>query len=506
MKKILINDNPWQTRIAITRDDKLCNLYFASHAKHPLERSFFKGVVSKVLPGIQTAFVDFGQERAGFLHISEIDRELAFDRMKVPGDDDQLETLDETAKPKRQGRPDDISKILREGEEILVQVSKEPVYTKGAKLTTCFTIPGRFFVLMPNIARIAISKKISNREERTRLKELIRSNLPEGMGAIIRTTCDGRQASEILSDLTYLVNTWNDIQTRYESAEQLDKVHEDAPLAMQVVRDHLDDDVESVITDTKESQNKLYSFIKEIAPDQTGKVVFYKEPPMLFDAFDIDKQIQRALEPKVHLNCGGTIIVEPTEAMTVIDVNTAKFTGKGSMEETIFKTNMEASEEVVRQLSLRNVGGLIVIDFIDMSSSSNKQKLIQHLEKNLREYDKFQSVVLKISEFGLVQMTRKRSGKTLMQQITETCRSCKGLGVVSSVFTESHRILRELKRTLLSNRTGDTVTLQINKELFEYLNSELYNSILELEKNHSCVVILHQDTSLSRAQHSIEQR
>ena len=513
MKKILINDNPWQTRIAITRNDRLCNLYFASHEKQPLERCFFKGTVIKVLPGIQTAFVDFGQEKAGFLHISEIDRELAFDRMHGSSDDEdeQLDTLDgdntEPVKKKRPGKPDNIAKILREGEHILIQVSKEPVYQKGAKLTTCFTLPGRFFVLMPNISRIAISKKISDKEERTRLKELVRQNLPEGMGAIIRTTCDSRPPHEILSDLAYLVNTWAEIQSKYESAEPHEKIYEDAPLASQVVRDHLDDDVERVIADTKESQDELYKFIREIAPDQAHKVVLYNEPPMLFDGLKIDEQIQQALEPKVHLDCGGSIIVETTEAMTVIDVNTGKFTGRArsSMEETIFKTNMEAADEVVRQLGLRNIGGLIVIDFIDMSTSTNKQKLIQHLEKTLREYDKFQSVVLKISEFGLVQMTRKRSGKTLQQQMAETCPCCSGLGVVSSVFTQSHSTLRELKRLLLSNKESDSVVLSVNQQLFEYINTALYNSILQLEKQLSCTITLQLEPKLTRMQHAIKQ-
>ena len=485
MKKILINVTPWQTRIAITRNDTLQNIYFGSHATESLERSFFKGKVSKVLPGIQTAFVDIGQERAGFLHISEIDRVLAVQKMTAKFEDD-----DETAKPKRTQKPD-IKKIVKEGETILVQVSKEPVNEKGAKLTTCFTLPGRFVVLMPNIPRIGISKKIESREERARLKELLLTHLPTGMGAIIRTTSGQKDSSDILQDLHYLIATWRTIEAKHKEAEPKEKIYQDIDLSLQAVRDHLDTDVEMVISDNEENQKKIYKFVKTIAPEHADKVKLYTGPPAIFDRYNIEKQIEEGLNNKVYLKSGGSIVIDSAEAMTVIDVNTGRFTGKSDMEETILKTNLEAAEEIVRQLRLRNIGGLIVIDFIDMASGSNKQKLFLFFDKTLKERDKFQSVVLKVSEFGLVQMTRKRSGKTLMHQLMKPCADCRGLGYVKSTSNEAYSILHTLDEELSHKaKNAKSITVTLHASVFNFITNSEYNAILELEKKYRVKMLL----------------
>lgn len=499
MKKILINDNPWQTRIAITRDDNLENIYFKTQTRPTLERAYFKGGVSKVLPGIQTAFVNIGQEKAGFLHISEIDRELAIKRM---GDQlDELEEIDsfddsETVRPQDTSRSSfDISKILKEGETILVQVSKEPVYEKGAKLTTCFTIPGRFLVLMPNIPRIGISKKIEEREERQRLRDIVSKALPEGMGAIIRTSSEQKPEREISQDLHYLVDTWNTILKKYNEAKVSEKIHEDIDLVLQVIRDSLDDDVEIILCDSIDCQNHVYKFIKHIAPEFGSKVKLYEGEQGLFEKYGLEKQIGQALEKKVTLRSGGSLIIETTEAMTVIDVNTGRFIGQSSLEDTLLKTNLDAAEEIVRQLRLRNIGGLIVIDFIDMASNNNRQKLYRFLEKMLKEHDKFQSVVLKVSEFGLVQMTRKRSGKTLMQQMTEACQCCKGLGSVKSAQTEAFTVFRKLNEMLKSKKLRkDNITIAVHPIVFDFITSQEYNAILHIEKVFKCkiTVITHE--------------
>lgn len=505
MKKILINDNLWQTRVAITQDGVLQNIYFATHNQESLERSFFKGMVTKVLPGIQTAFVNIGQERAGFLHISEIDRELAIENMnkRAQVEYDEQGAKQEEPKQKVLRQKPNIAKIVKEGDPILIQVSKEPVYEKGAKLTTCFTLPGRFFVLTPNIPRLGVSKKIEDRDERHRLKDIVRNNLPEGMGGIIRTTSVGRTEQELAKDLRFLVETWQNIQKNFNSAEPEAKIHEDFPLSLQVVRDHLDDDVEAVITDNKENQKKLYKFIKTIAPEHSMKVKLYAEAIPLFKEYNIDSQIKLALDKKVPLKSGGSLIIETTEAMAVVDVNTGKFTGKSNLEDTIFKTNMEAAQEVARQLRLRNIGGLIVIDFIDMASSGNRSKLFNTLEKTLREKDKFQSVVLKVSEFGLVQMTRKRSGKTLTQQLMQTCPCCKGIGHISSIQTDSYTVLRTLQEELQRINGQKEITISVNTELFEYLSSIEYNALLALEKEYKVKITLMTDQNMGPTQYKI---
>jgi ribonuclease G len=498
MKKILVNDNPWQTRIALTRDELLQNIYFESHSVEPLERCFFKGYITKVLPGIQTAFVDIDQPKAGFLHISEIDRELALEKMTkdiaVEGDE----------KPRKRRAPLDIAKILKEGEPILVQVSKEPIYEKGAKLSTCFTLPGRFIVLMPNIPRIGISKKIDNSEERSRVKEIVAQNLPEGMGAIIRTSAEGRSERDIIKDMAFLIHTWRSIQKKYQKADLKEKIHEDLDIAFQVVRDHLDDDVDVVIVDDKQLQQRLYKFAKGIAPDQAHKIKYYDGTLPLFEKYSIEKQIESALEKKVPLKSGGSLIIETAEAMTVVDVNTGRFTGKTNLEDTVLKTNLEAAEEVVRQLRLRNIGGLIVIDFIDMANPANRQKLFRYLEKMLKERDRFQSVVLKLSEFGLVQMTRKRSGKTLVQQMTQTCPTCKGSGFIKSLRTESYMVLRALKEALRNHKDGLTAVVSLNNDIFHYLTSHEYNAILRLEKETEHTIELCSKESLSMGTYKIE--
>lgn len=501
MKKILINDNPWQTRIAVTRDELLQNIYFDSHASNRLERCYFKGVITKVLPGIQTAFVDIGQDRSGFLHISEIDRELAVKRMS--SSEDEIEE-DETSKSTPIRHELDVSKILKEGEHILVQVSKEPIHEKGAKLTTCFTIPGRFLVLMPNIPRIGISKKIEDIEERQRLRDLLRENLPSGMGTIIRTTSENKDKSEILRDLKYLVNTWEEIQSNFKKAETTAKVYEDIDLSLQAVRDHLDSDVEHVICDSKTTESRIYRFIKKIAPEYASRVRLYDQSSPLFEKYEIEKQIEQALQRKVFLKSGGSIIIESTEAMTVIDVNTGRYTGKSRLEDTILQTNLEAAEAVVRQLRLRNIGGLIVIDFIDMANNANRQKLFRYFEKTLKERDKFQSVVLKVSEFGLVQMTRKRSGKTLTQQMMRTCDACRGYGYIKSVPTEAHLLLRDLKKHLTIGIPQKDITIALHKKLFDYLINTEYNAILSLEKEFGCKITLNINDQQSLNDYSIK--
>jgi len=400
----------------------------------------------------------------------------------------------------------DISKILKENEPILVQVSKEPVYEKGAKLTTCFTLPGRFIVLMPNIPRIGVSKKIEDLEERSRLKTIIRTHLPEGMGAIIRTTSENRAEKDLLQDLNYLVQEWHTIEKKFATAKTADKIHEDLPLMLQIVRDHLDDDVEAIIIDSKQGQSELYKFAKQIAPEFAHVIQLYEDNANIFASYGIEKQIEQALKKKVSLRSGGSIIIESTEAMTVIDVNTGRFIGKSNLEDTILKTNLEAAEEVVQQLKLRNIGGLIVIDFIDMGIASNRQKVFSFFEKILKERDKFQSVVLKISEFGLVQMTRKRSGKTLIQQLTTNCPTCHGSGFIKSYQTESYEILRAIKDEISTLAEGKKITVHINSHVFNYITSIEYDAVLKLEKMYNIKITFLSSKDLPVDKYKIEKK
>lgn len=486
MKKILITSRPWEKRVAIIDQNLLFNVFFDSKVSNRLERSFFKGKVVKVLKGVQSSFVQIDQPKAGFLHVSEIDRDMAF--RKINGEEEiEDDSLNNENKEKNNFKEIDISNILKENDDILVQVSKEPINEKGAKLTTCFTLPGRFVVLMPNIPKIAISKKIVDPEERRRLKEIVFSFLPETAGCIIRTTCEGRKDSEIIQDLRYLFEVWEEIQKKFKEAKSEECIYKDIDLTKQVIRDHLDESVENIICDDEETYKSVLNFIEKVAPEFSHRVSLYKEKQPLFEYFNVEKQIQQALQSRVDLESGGSIIIESTEAMTVIDVNTARYSGSTKLEETILKTNLEAAKEIVRQLRLRNVGGLVVIDFIDMATATNKNKLFSFFEKALKEAgDKSQSVVLKISEFGLVQMTRKRTGKTLSQHLKECCKDCNGTGSIKSLPTKIYEVFRTLEKFINSKNYNDYkgCFIIVNRFLASYIIDLEYETLLSLEKKY----------------------
>ncbi len=489
MKKILVNKEAWQTRVAVLANDRLQDIYFERTSDHEIERSFFKGRITKVLPGIQTAFVDIAQPKGGFLHISEIDRALAVEKMteglSVTDDQKEFEAIERKIKHSMS-----IEKIFNEGDEVLVQVIKEAVNEKGPKLTTCFTLPGKFLVLMPNIPQIGVSKKIENKEERYRLKDEIQKILPPEMGIIIRTTAENRPTEDLHKDLTFLLEIWQSIEQRMKEATIGEKIHADLPIALRTIREHLDDEIEIVICDTEEDVKSIFKFVKHFTPELTQKIRYYQGPPSLFDYFSIDKQINASLQRKVSLKSGGSIVIETVEAMTVIDVNTGKFIGKDNHEDTIFKTNMEAAEEIVHQLRLRNIGGLIVIDFIDLAQHHNRQKLSRFLEKMLKERDKFQSVTLKISEFGLVQMTRKRSGKTLQHRLTQECLQCHGRGWELSTPQCSAIALRHFKEEVQQKALKGDLLLTLSPAVFHYLMQQEYHALLILEKELQVKIIL----------------
>jgi ribonuclease G len=323
------------------------------------------------------------------------------------------------------------------------------------------------------------------------------------MGAIIRTCAEGADAKAIMKDLLFLSNTWHEIEKKYSNASFEEKIYEDIDLVLQIVRDHLDDAIESIVVDNEKIQSEIYKFIRAVTPEYSHVVKLYNGNAEIFEHFNLEKQIQSALERKVHLKSGGSLIIETTEAMTVIDVNTGKFIGKTNLEETIVKTNLEAVHEIARQIRLRNIGGLIVIDFIDMSVHANKQKVFKTFEKILKEKDKFQSVVLKISEFGLVQMTRKRSGKTLMQQFMHLCGGCRGLGYVKSTQTLTYDIFRHLKKELMHVDKSKQVILQVHPLLFEHITSFEYQALLDLEKLSGTKIVLATNESLNQSHYMI---
>ncbi len=505
MKKILINNEPWLIRAAVIEDKKLAEIQFQAKGDLELERSFFKGKIQRILPGIQTAFVEIGHKKAGFLHITEVDKNLSYELLDdqiIDGPDVEEEEV--VQEPKKEPKiASSIEKIFTEGQEILVQVIKEPINEKGAKLSTCFTIPGKFSVLMPNIPHIGVSRKIEDKEERARLKTIATSTIGQDMGTIIRTTAEGRSEEDIRQDLNFLITTWTEIKSKYDAAKVGEKIYQDLPLQLRVIRENLDEHTTEVICDKVEDFNLTRTFLKRFMPDQVEKVVLFKETNPIFDHFSVEQQIEQLLEKKVLLKSGGSLIIETTEAMTVIDVNTGKFVGKTKLEDTVFKTNMEAADEIVRQLRLRNIGGIIVIDFIDMSNFGNKNRLSKSLEKTLKEKDKLKSVALRVSEFGIVQMTRKRSGKTLIQQLSQPCCNCQTKGFVKSAKTVSYQVLRSVKKELLNSRCIKA-EVKVSEEVFNYLTSDMQASLIDLEKEINTKIILELAENFDEAKFSIK--
>ncbi len=500
MKKILVNTEEWQTRVAVLDEGKLSDIYVEQYHQKILEKSFFKGQIGQVLPGMQSAFVNIGQEKDGFLHITEVDRNLALEKMT----DCDFSEKEQGKKPSKQART--LEKIFSEGEFVLVQVIKEPLGGKGPKLSTCFTLPGKFLVLMPNIPQIGVSKKITQREERIRLKTSVSKLLPAGMGAIIRTNAEGRPIEELKRDLSFLIEIWRSIEKKYKKASVGECLHQDIPLVLRTMREHLDEKVEMVLCDEKNQVASIVKFIRHFMPERINAIKFYKENIPLFEKFNVERQIEQALERKVMLPAGGSIVIEQTESMAVVDVNTGKYIGSKSHEETILKINLEAAEEVVRQLRLRNIGGIIVIDFIDMSLEQNREKLFKSLERHLKEKDKLQSVILQISEFGLVQMTRKRTGKTLLQQMCIPCSHCSGSGVKKSVSTIACEVLRKIKEESIRQAGKDRVVVTVSEQLSEYLIRFLYEPILALEKGISHKVIIYQEADRSNEKYTLTWR
>jgi ribonuclease G len=492
---IIVNREAWETRVAVLENEVLQDLYFDRKDSPSLEKGFIKGKVTNVLPGIQTVFVEIGQAKAGFLHISEVDRDFAIEKFSKGG---ELAANEITPRKKIHKNQINISKIFKSKDEILIQVKKEAFDSKGAKLTTCFTMPGKYLVLMPNIDHIGVSSKIESKAERSRLRDLMDKLLPEEMGVIIRTDAESKSEADLKRDLQLLITSWEEINQKYKTAKVGEFLHMDIPLAARIIREHIDNENVTIFCDNAEDLSVMKNFIKKCIPENNVKLIL-ETKDNLFKKFDIDKQINNLLKQKVHLSSGGNIVIEHTEAMTVIDVNSAKFVGKGDQEETTLKINLEAAKESVRQLRLRNIGGIIIIDFIDMHKTNNKQTLMNLLHEELKKRDKLKSVTLNISELGLIQMTRKRSGKSLEQQLMEPCTTCFGTGVKKTNSTISSDILRLIKENIIiSKMQGKKIEINLSETTFDYMTKNRYEAVLSIEKNFNCKIVLVKNKKINK--------
>ncbi|MCP4390530.1 MAG: ribonuclease G, partial [Gammaproteobacteria bacterium] len=446
----------------------------------------YKGKVNRVLPGMEAAFVDIGLEKAGFLHVSDIDI----------GDD--------SAEEAQNGSRPVINELLREGKTVLVQVVKDPMGTKGARLSTSISVPSRYLVYMPNSSIVGISVKIEDEVERERLKGLLEACRAENRtgGCIIRTAAEGVDEAELKRDIAFLSKLWGSLLEFADTASPGSMIHEDLALSTRTLRDMVGTDTSVVKVDSRETYQKMIDFAARYIPDLPSHIEHYPGERPLFDLYNIDDELQRALARQVSLKSGGYLIIDQTEAMTTIDINTGAFVGHQNLEETIFKTNMEASQALARQLRLRNLGGIIIIDFIDMEHEDHKRQVLKSLEKYL-DKDHAKTQVCEVSPLGLVEMTRKRTRESLEHVLCEPCKTCHGRGSIKTTETVCYEIFREILREARFYDEAQQLLVMANQDVVDCLLDEEAASLAELETFINIPVKLQVEAHLSQESYDV---
>ncbi len=457
-RQILINAAPHQTRVAIVEDEVLVELMIDRADAQRIVGDIYLGRVEGVLPGIQAAFVNIGSDKAAFLHVSDLA-------------DEDPEASEEEKGVKRYPP---IQNLIKKGEEVLVQVTKEPIGTKGPRVTAQVSLPGRFLVYMPRSEHIGVSRRIENREERSRLRRLMQDLLQPGSGGVIvRTVGKSAGRKSLERELKGLAKTWKRIEGRVAEAQAPALVHEEAHLAVGIIRDLFSEKVDSLTVDSREIYNEIRDYLEAVDPDLMQRVKFYDGTVPLFDKYEIEEEILRSFESRVELASGGYIVVEPTEGLIAIDVNTGRYTGKKDPEKTILRTNLDAAREVARQLRLRDIGGIVVVDFIDMDDSANRDKVMQELRSHLAR-DRARTKAFQISELGLVEMTRQRVRPSVYHTVTQPCPYCNGAGRIVGPATIVRRVERAVRRVAAA---------RVERQLVIRLHSEVALYILEVEPN-----------------------
>ncbi|WP_457678054.1 Rne/Rng family ribonuclease [Thermovibrio sp.] len=470
-KQILINALTKEVRIALLEEGQLTEFYVERKEKRGIVGNIYKGKVSKIVPAVQAAFVDIGLSKKAFLYVKEaISFSFEDEEFSDEGVEVELPPVEE---------------VLSEGQELLVQVIKEPVGTKGPRITTNITIPGHYLVLLPTVNRVGLSRRIVNQEERERLKALAEKIKPEGFGIIVRTAAEGATEEELEKDLNYLLKVWKGLKEKAEKKPPPSLLYQDLDIVPKTLRDLLTEEVKEVIIDSPTEYERALSFAKAFIPKLAGRIKLYKGEVPLFEKFQIEEAIEKALSRKVYLPGGGYIVIDETEALVSIDVNSGKFKKSSTIEETALEINLKAAKEIARQLRLRDIGGIIVIDFIDLKKPENKELLLKTLEEELSK-DRARTKIVSMSDLGLVEMTRKRVKKSLGKSLTMTCPYCEGKGRVKSPETVAFEIERELLSFLKSNfKTTRLVRIYANPMVCEKLNNqekELLDRISELYK------------------------
>ncbi|HEY2104757.1 MAG TPA: Rne/Rng family ribonuclease [Candidatus Binataceae bacterium] len=540
-RELIINAFALEVRVALLEDRVLTEFMVERNTQRGLAGNIYKGRVMRVLPGMQAAFVDIGLEKAGFLHVSDfLDEVGAFGALAREMEEGEVETEpvdtgepDQSAelgpseedaqfeseetngsapspnqKPRRRGGARrsrlPIEQQLRRNQEIIVQIAKEPIGTKGSRLTSFISLPGRHLVYMPTTNHLGMSRRIESAEERNRLRSIVGEVRPPQGGFIIRTACEGVSKREIQQDVTFLTRLWADVVNKAENQPPATLLYADLDLALRSIRDLFSSDVERLWCDHPETHQRIAQFVQQYMPRLRSRVSLYEGQEPIFDHFAIEPQIERALERKVWLKSGGYLVFDQAEALTAIDVNTGRFVGKKNQEETVLKTNLEAVEEVANQLRLRNIGGIIIVDFIDMTKESNRKRVSEALSQALRR-DKARTSMFKISELGLVQMTRKRTRDSLQAMLTDQCPRCTGRGVIKSTPALAAEILRGIQRDASRRNHGGMLLVKLNPEIARYLYGPGFKGLEELEQRFDVKVVLKSKDGLEPGAFEISQ-
>lgn len=515
-KEMIVTSNAHQTMVAILEDDLVTEVSIERERQRGTGGNIYKGRVSKVLPGMQSAFVDIGLERDGFLYVSDvIDTLDAFERMET-GDDDADDTRAECQRDVtdagdggnkvERGELPKIETLLKGGQEILVQVVKEPLGTKGARLTSHVTMAGRFLVFMPTVDHIGVSRKIDSRDERARLRGIVRQfREAHGFtgGVIIRTAAGGRPEEDLVNDLRYFQRIWGEVRQRVDSSRCPAAVYREQGLVSKLVRDQLSDQYTAIRIDDEGEYRNVKELVERFMPQLADRVRLYTKAYPIFEEYGVQSEIDKALRSKVWLKSGGYLVINQTEALVAVDVNTGRFVGKRNdrLEDTIVKTNLEAVKEIVRQIRLRDLGGIIVLDLIDMEEKKNRQKIYQALDQELR-MDRSPSKAVQVSDFGLVIITRKRVKQSLERVMTEPCPYCSGTGTIKSGATICFEILDEVKK-IGADIDGPGLVLRVNPDIARALEHEEAAVLRDLQEAIGKTVTIRPDAFLHHEQFDV---
>ncbi len=452
-QQIIINSTPQQIRVALLENDLVAELNIERRKHRGIVGNIYRGRVTKVLPGMQAAFVDIGLKKDAFLYVTDV-----YDNLEDDDTDFGDEEVEQEPAPKkrRHSKRPLIQDLLTRDQEVVVQIAKEPLGTKGARVTCHISLPGRYIVFMPTVEHIGVSRRIPSQGERNRLRKILKAVKPSNSGFIVRTAGEGREEGDLVADIEFLIRLWATIKQRNEGVTAPALVHEDLDLGLRTVRDLFTNKVDKLIIDSEEDYQKVLDFTEATMPHLVDRIrLFVKDIP-IFDHYGIEAELEKALQRKVWLKSGGYLVIDRAEALVAIDVNTGKFVGKKNLEDTIVKTNLEAAKEVARQVRLRDLGGIIIVDFIDMESQENKRKVVSTLEKELTN-DRARTNVLELTELGLVQMTRKRVRESLRQMLYQPCPYCKGMGHIKSEETICYEIQGAIQRIVSTTEKGNII-------------------------------------------------